>query len=232
MILPRWDALPDSLRVAEVRPYYDQLYRKRFQLVFKHMFDLLASATLIVLLSPVLAVVSYKIYKSDKGPVYFRQRRVTTLGREFFIFKFRTMVMDAQARGPQLTMQNDTRITPIGKKLRARRLDEIPQLFNIFRGEMSFVGTRPEVPHYVEQYTPEMMATLLMPAGLTSSASVTFKDEDEVHAAHPDMPTDEVYIQYILPKKMELNLNSIANFSLWSDFHVLLDTLRSVLLKS
>lgn len=227
----KWENLPEQMQNEAVRPYYDHLRTKSFQLFLKRLFDIVASLLLIVLLSPVMLVVSIAIVAQSGRPVFFRQRRVTSYGREFGIFKFRTMVRDAQQRGPQLTAQDDDRITPIGKKLRARRLDEIPQLFNILVGDMSFVGTRPEVPNYVAQYTPEMMATLLLPAGLTSAASISFKDEDIVHAAHPELAMDEVYLRYILPEKMLINLEAVRQFSLWGDVRVLMDTLRSVLIR-
>lgn len=232
MMLPAWDDLPDSLRLPEVHEYYDILRKKRGQLFIKRLFDVLASLILIVLTSPILLYVSLKIRNEDDGPVFFRQRRVTALAKEFDIYKFRTMVPDAQSRGPQLTSQGDDRITPIGKKLRERRLDEIPQLFNILRGEMTFVGTRPEVPRFVQAYTPQMMATLLLPAGLTSSASVAFKDEDAVYAVYPHMDQDTAYVNHVLPIKMKYNLEALSTFSLITDCRILLNTVKSVLLRA
>lgn len=230
-MLPEWESIPTRLQIPEVRPYFELLRGKRFQLLIKRLFDLFVSMVLILLFSPIILVVSCLIYREDKGPVFFRQCRSTALGKEFKVIKFRTMKQEQQTKALQLTLQNDNRITFIGKKIRARRLDEIPQLFNIFLGEMSFVGTRPEVPYYVASYTPEMMATLLLPAGLTSEASIAFRNEDTIYADHPQLHPDEVYMKYILPKKMEYNLESLAHFSLWRDCKVLLETLRSVMFK-
>lgn len=232
MIVRKWDTLPAAMRTDVVRPYHAYLSSKAPQLCVKRIFDVVAAGALILFLLPIMAVVATLILLHDGRPVLFKQERVTSYGRVFHIFKFRTMVKNAQALGPQVTAKNDTRITPIGKKLRDRRLDEIPQLFNIFRGEMTFVGTRPEVPRYVAQYTLEMYATLLMPAGLTSAASVAFRDEDSIYVAHSELSTDEVYWRYILPEKMRINLGAIRQFSLCSDVNVLLNTLRSVLFRS
>ncbi len=232
MILRKWEDLPEQMQNDVVKPYYDHLRTKRYQILIKRMFDLLASITLLVLLSPVLIAVSVVIVLQSGRPVFFRQKRVTLYGREFRIFKFRTMVADAQTRGPQLTTKDDDRITSIGKRLRDRRLDEIPQLFNILLGDMSFVGTRPEVPRFVELYTPEMLATLLLPAGLTSVASIQFKDENAMYVLHPELDQDTTYVRFILPCKMEHNLKALASFSLMSDAKVLFDTFKSVLLKT
>lgn len=227
-----WEKLPEQMRNDAVKPYYDYLCTKRFQLFIKRLFDILASLVLIVLLSPVMLVIAAAIVVQSGRPVFFRQKRITQYGGEFRIFKFRTMVADAQTRGPQLTSKDDDRITLIGSKLRNRRLDEIPQLFNIILGEMSFVGTRPEVSRFVEHYTLEMRATLLVPAGLTSRASIAFKEEDSVYAEHTELDQDDVYIKYVLPRKMQYNLAALAQFSLVSELQVLLDTLKSVLFSS
>lgn len=232
MILRSWEKLPEQMRNDAVKPYYDYLCTKRFQLFIKRLFDILASLVLIVLLSPVMLVVAAAIVVQSGRPVFFRQKRVTQYGREFRIFKFRTMVTDAQTRGPQVTSRQDNRITPIGRGLRKRRLDEIPQLINILLGDMSFVGTRPEVPRYVKHYTHEMMATLLLPAGLTSRTSVSFKDEEMIYSIHPEESPDNIYVSHILSPKMRLNLEAVSSFSLLSDVEVLFTTLRSVLFSS
>ena len=181
---------------------------------------------LIVLLSPVMLILAVAIKLDSPGTVMFRQVRVTQYGKEFRIFKFRTMVQNAQQLGTQVTVKGDSRITRMGHFLRKCRLDELPQLFNILLGEMSFVGTRPEVPKYVSRYTPEMMATLLLPAGVTSQASIQYKDEDRLLENAQD--ADKTYVEQVLPGKMEYNLKSILEFSLWKDFKTMIDTVVAV----
>ena len=176
-MLKNWNRLPEYMRTDEVRPYYDLLQRKKLSLFFKRVFDIVVSLIMIILCSPILLIISILIVKDSKGGVFYRQERVTQYGRVFRIFKFRTMVQNADQMGTQVTVSNDSRITKIGSKLRNCRLDELPQLFNIFLGDMTFVGTRPESVHYVKSYTKEMYATLLLPAGVTSEASIQYKDE-------------------------------------------------------
>ena len=190
------------------------------------MFDLILSCVLIVLLSPVMLILAVAIKLDSRGTVMFRQVRVTQYGKEFRIFKFRTMVQNAQQLGTQVTVKGDNRITRMGHLLRKCRLDELPQLFNILLGEMSFVGTRPEVPKYVSRYTPEMMATLLLPAGVTSQASIQYKDEDRLLENAQD--ADKTYVEQVLPGKMEYNLKSILEFSIWKDFKTMIDTVVAV----
>ena len=190
------------------------------------MFDLILSCVLIVLLSPVMLILAVAIKLDSPGTVMFRQVRVTQYGKEFRIFKFRTMVQNAQQLGTQVTVKGDNRITRMGHLLRKCRLDELPQLFNILLGEMSFVGTRPEVPKYVSRYTPEMMATLLLPAGVTSQASIQSKDEDRLLENAQD--ADKTYVEQVLPGKMEYNLKSILEFSIWKDFKTMIDTVVAV----
>lgn len=190
------------------------------------MFDLILSCVLIVLLSPVMLILAVAIKLDSPGTVMFRQVRVTQYGKEFRIFKFRTMVQNAQQLGTQVTVKGDNRITRMGHLLRKCRLDELPQLFNILLGEMSFVGTRPEVPKYVSRYTPEMMATLLLPAGVTSQASIQYKDEDRLLENAQD--ADKTYVEQVLSGKMEYNLKSILEFSIWKDFKTMIDTVVAV----
>ena len=191
------------------------------------MFDILLSLVLLVLLSPVMLILALAIRLDSPGEVLFRQVRVTQYGQEFRIFKFRTMVANAQQLGTQVTVQGDMRITRVGKLLRKCRLDELPQLLNILMGQMSFVGTRPEVPRYVRQYTPQMLATLLLPAGVTSQASIRYKDEDRLLDSSAD--PDRTYVEQVLPGKMEYNLNSLLDFSLWQDFKTMVQTVGAVL---
>ena len=226
-MLKRWEQLPQELQNDSVRPYYEALSRKRGQLLLKRVFDILLSLVLLVLLSPVMLILALAIRLDSPGEVLFRQVRVTQYGQEFRIFKFRTMVANAQQLGTQVTVQGDMRITRVGKLLRKCRLDELPQLLNILMGQMSFVGTRPEVPRYVRQYTPQMLATLLLPAGVTSQASIRYKDEDRLLDSSAD--PDRTYVEQVLPGKMEYNLNSLLDFSLWQDLKTMVQTVGAVL---
>ena len=226
-MLKRWEQLPQELQNDSVRPYYEALSRKRGQLLLKRVFDILLSLVLLVLLSPVMLILALAIRLDSPGEVLFRQVRVTQYGQEFRIFKFRTMVANAQQLGTQVTVQGDMRITRVGKLLRKCRLDELPHLLNILMGQMSFVGTRPEVPRYVRQYTPQMLATLLLPAGVTSQASIRYKDEDRLLDSSAD--PDRTYVEQVLPGKMEYNLNSLLDFSLWQDLKTMVQTVGAVL---
>lgn len=193
--------------------------------------DVFLSFVLTVLLSPVMLAIALAIKAEDGGPVFYRQERITTYGRKFRIFKFRTMVTDADKRGPLITGKSDDRITKMGHKLRKCRLDELPQLLNILAGEMSFVGTRPEVERYVDCYTDEMMATLLLPAGVTSMASMAYKDEDTVmaHYLEKGETVDDVYVRRILPKKMRYNLEYLKSVGIMEDLKIMVKTVLEVL---
>lgn len=227
MMLRKWEDLPQEMRTEEVRPYYDLLRKKQGSLLCKRLFDILASLVLLVLLSPVFLVLAIAIKLDSHGPVFYRQVRVTQYGREFRIFKFRTMVQNADRIGSQVTVSGDSRITRVGKVIRSCRLDEVGQLLNVLGGSMSFVGTRPEVPTYVARYTPEMMATLLLPAGVTSEASIRYKDEAELLDKAEDV--DETYVQQVLPGKMAYNLASIRRFGLGQELLTMLRTVKAVL---
>lgn len=226
-MLKNWNELPEYMRTNEVRPYYDLLQRKKLSLFFKRVFDIVVSLIMIILCSPILLIISILIVKDSKGGVFYRQERVTQYGRVFRIFKFRTMVQNADQIGTQVTVSNDSRITKIGSKLRDCRLDELPQLFNIFLGDMTFVGTRPESVHYVKSYTNEMYATLLLPAGVTSEASIQYKDEADLLDQADDV--DSVYINEVLPEKMKYNLNSIKEFSFFKEIATMFRTVFAVL---
>lgn len=219
MILRKWEELPDEMRTEAVRPYYEILTKKRGSLVLKRCFDVVVSAIMLIMLSPLFLVLAIAIKLDTPGPVFYRQVRVTQYGKEFRIFKFRSMVSNADKIGTQVTVGNDSRITRVGRAIRKCRLDEICQLIDVFRGTMTFVGTRPEVPRYVESYTPEMMATLLLPAGVTSLASIMYKDEDSLLADAKNV--DETYTQIVLPEKMRYNLETLRNFSFWGDIRVM-----------
>lgn len=226
MLMKAFERLPEEFKCDEVRPYYDILKKKGFSLFLKRVFDIIVSALLIIILALPMAVIGIVIKASSKGPVIYRQERVTTLGKRFTILKFRSMRTDADKVGTLVTCDGDDRITPIGKFLRRFRLDELPQLFNVLSGSMTIVGTRPEVPKYVKAYTPEMMATLLLPAGVTSPASIKFKDEAELLKKSSDI--DEQYIRVILPQKMEYNLQYISDFGFRRDVSIIFKTVAEV----
>ena len=227
MILKKWEDLPDDLRTDAVRPYYDLLAKRRGSLLIKRIFDVVVSALMLLILSPVFLVLAIAIKLDSPGPVFYRQVRVTQYGKQFRIFKFRSMVSDADKRGSLVTVSGDSRITRVGHFIRSCRLDELCQLIDIFRGTMTFVGTRPEVPKYVAAYTPEMMATLLLPAGVTSEASIRYKDEAELLDAADDV--DAVYIRDVLPGKMKYNLDALKSFSFFSDIATMFRTVFAVL---
>ena len=226
-ILPKWEELPDDIRTEVVRPYYDALSKRKAGLFFKRLFDIFAALDLIILLGIPMLIIAIMIKSDSKGPVFFRQERVTSYGAKFRIHKFRTMVNNADKIGSSVTVDNDNRITKVGSKLRNHRLDEFPQLFDVLSGDMSFVGTRPEVVKYVDRYSDEMKATLLMPAGITSIASIEYKDEAELLDKAED--ADEVYIKEILPAKMKFNLKSVKEFGFFKDIGVLFKTVAAVL---
>lgn len=226
-MLKQWDDLPAFMRVPEVRPYWEVLNRKRGQLVLKRIFDLVVSVILLIILAIPMAIIALMIKKEDPGPALYRQERVTTYGKHFRIHKFRTMVVNADKIGTAVTVGADPRITRIGAKLRRVRLDELPQVFDVIKGDMSFVGTRPEAVKYVERYKPEFNATLLMPAGITSEASIRFKDEDKLLNAADDV--DEVYVNQVLPAKMKWNLESIERFRFLREILTMFRTVFAVL---
>lgn len=219
--------LPQKMQNRQVWQYYKKLQKKQKSLVIKRTFDAAVSSVLIVLLCPVLLIISVMIKLDSRGPVIFRQERVTQYGRRFQIYKFRTMIDHADRKGTQVTLLEDNRITRVGNKLRKYRLDELPQLFNVWLGDMSFVGTRPEVVKYVSRYSDEMWATLLMPAGITSIASIEYMDEAELLSDAED--ADETYMNIILPEKMKYNLKELREFSCLSDLIVMIRTLAAVI---
>ncbi len=226
-MLRRWEDLPGFMRVPEVRPYWEALNKKRGQLALKRAFDVIVAWIMLVFLAIPMAVIAIAIKLDSRGPVFYRQERVTAYGRKFRIHKFRTMVNNADKIGSTVTVGNDSRITKVGSKLRNLRLDELPQLFDVISGNMSFVGTRPEAVKYVRQYTPEMFATLLLPAGITSEASIEYKDEAELLDAAEDV--DKVYVEKVLPGKMSYNLQSVEKFSVCREIRTMLRTVFAVL---
>lgn len=230
MILKEFKELPKEMQNDSVLKYYDILKQKKIMLLLKRFLDFIGSLILLILLSPILIILAILIKIDSKGPVFYRQERVTTNGKTFKIVKFRTMIQDADKRGTLITGKQDSRITRIGNKIRKCRLDELPQLINILKGEMSFVGTRPEVKKYVDMYTDEMKATLLMPAGVTSMASIKFKDEDEIISKQTKSgkTVDEAYVNDILPEKMKWNLEYIKKFSILEDIKICIETIGKV----
>ena len=228
-MLKKWEELPAFMQTEEVRPYYEKLKNKQFSLSVKRVFDFTVSSIMLVILSPALLILALLIRKDSEGPVFYRQERITQYGRKFRIYKFRTMVVNADRIGSLVTVGEDPRITKIGKKLRGCRLDELPQLINIWKGEMTFVGTRPEVEKYVKRYTPEMMASLLLPAGVTSEASIQYKDEDKLLADVSGEDADRVYIEKILPEKMKWNLEEIRKFGFFSEIGTIVKTVVAVM---
>ena len=223
----KWNDLPKEMQVEQVKKYYEILQCHKGSLLAKRIFDIIVASLLVVILSPILLFLSILIKIDSPGPVMFRQVRVTTYGKPFRIFKFRTMVNNADKIGTQVTTKGDSRVTRMGKMLRGCRLDELPQLFNVLKGEMSFVGTRPEVEKYVAHYTEEMRATLLMPAGITARASIEYKDEERLLESAEN--ADEVYIHQVLPEKMKYNLRAIEKFSFWDDIKTMFATVIAVI---
>ena len=223
----KWEDLPEFVKCDEVKEYYNILSRKKVSLILKRGFDLVAGVGgLVVTVIPML-VIGIKIATESEGGVFYRQERVTIYGKKFKIHKFRTMVANADKIGSAVTVSGDNRITPTGAFLRKYRLDELPQVFDILSGNMSFVGTRPEVVKYVKKYKPEYFATLLLPAGITSEASIKYKDEAELLDAAEDV--DEVYITKVLPEKMKYNLSSIRKFSFLGEIATMIKTVFAVL---
>lgn len=227
MFLCKWEDLPDYMQNEQVRIYYDVLSKKKLSLFLKRVTDIILALLLIVALAIPMLIIAVLIKCDSKGDIIFKQVRVTTYGKQFKILKFRTMVQDAESKGNLLTEANDSRITRTGGFLRKYRLDEFPQVFNVLVGDMSFVGTRPEVPKYVNMYTPDMYATLLTPAGITSMASISFKDNDELFT-DPSL-VDKNYMEIILPQKMELNLDYYNKFNVLYDLKVMFKTVGGVL---
>ena len=226
MKLIKWKELPPEMQTDSVRKYYDILAKRKGSLFVKRVFDVVCSLILLVILSPVFLILAIAIKIDSPGPVFYRQERITQYGRKFRIHKFRTMVQFAD-KGSQVTVNNDSRITRVGRIIRRYRLDEIPQLLDTIKGDITLVGVRPESPRFVAEYTEEMMATLLLPAGVTSLASIYYKDEAKLLDGAED--TDKVYIEKILPGKMYYNLKSIEQFSFWGDIRIMFMTVFAVL---
>ncbi|MEH2947339.1 sugar transferase [Sporofaciens sp. JLR.KK001] len=223
----KWDNLPEFMKCDEVRMYYDILVKKKLSITLKRIFDVVMAVVLLVILVIPMLVIAIMIKLDSSGPVFYRQERVTAYGKKFKIHKFRTMVNNADKIGASVTVNGDVRITKMGRKIRNLRIDEIPQLIDVISGDMSFVGTRPEAVKYVEKYKPEYNATLLMPAGITSEASIRYKDEDKLLNTAYD--ADRVYVEQVLPEKMKWNLNSIERFSILREILTIFRTVSAIL---
>ena len=228
MRLKQWEDLPEKMKNDKVLPYYDIIKKKTASLLWKRVFDICLSVVLLVVLSCLFLILAILIKRDSCGPVLYRQTRITQFYRPFTIYKFRTMTDHGEQMGALVTTQNDMRITKIGKKIRKYRLDELPQLVNVLKGDMTFVGTRPEVLKYVECYDEEMYATLLMPAGITSLASIRFKDEEKILSAYSEQEIDKAYQSVILPKKMQYNLDYLRKFSFFYDLQLCFQTIIAV----
>ena len=227
IVMKAFDKLPSEFQNPEVRRYYDMLQKKQASVVLKRAFDIFVALLMLVFLILPIAFIAVAVKLDSKGPVMFRQERVTKYGKTFRIFKFRTMVVNAESLGSLVTTDSDSRVTRIGRKLRKYRLDELPQVFNVLGGSMSFVGTRPEVVRYVNAYEDVYYATLLLPAGITSLTSIMYKDEEKLLASNEN--PDEVYIGQILPEKMKYNLEYLENFGFLSDIGLMFKTVKEVL---
>ena len=225
-MLTSWDRLPDYMKIAEVKPYYDILNQRRFSLLVKRVFDCVVALILLIILAVPMVIIAVWIKADSDGPVFYRQERVTKDGKHFKIHKFRTMVTNADQIGTAVTVNKDKRITRVGEKLRSLRLDELPQVLDVLSGNMSFVGTRPEAVKYVEQYRPEYYATLLLPAGITSEASIRYKDETKLLSDAENV--DRVYLELVLPDKMRWNLEEIKRFSILRELGTMFRTVAAV----
>lgn len=225
MLIRKWEKLPDELKTEEVRPYWEKLRKRNWNLFWKRAFDVVVSLLMLIVLSPMFLILTIAIKVDSKGPVFYRQARITQYGKEFKIHKFRSMTVGAD-KGSLVTVKDDVRITKVGKFIRKCRLDEISQLIDVLQGNMSFVGTRPEVKKYVEQYTSEMKASLLLPAGITSEASILYKDEAELLDEAED--ADKVYVEEVLPAKMYYNLKELTKEGAFHDIKVMFMTVFAV----
>lgn len=205
----------------------DVLARRKPQLIAKRAMDIVLSACALAILWPLLLLIALAIWIDDPGPVFYRQVRVGRDGKTFRIFKFRSMVMDADKKGLAITVGRDSRITRVGAVLRKTKLDELAQLLNVLFGQMSFVGPRPEVPKYVELYTPYQRQVLLVRPGITDYASIAYRNENDLLADAPNPET--MYIEQIMPDKIELNMKYLREISPLADIRLILKTIVAVI---
>lgn len=195
----------------------------------KRIFDFFLALLGLSLLWPVLILIGFAIKSDDGGPVLFRQIRIGLHGRPFHILKFRTMRATTDSNQPSITASGDARITAVGQRLRRAKIDELPQLWNVLKGEMSLVGPRPEVPQYVAMYSEAQRAVLLLQPGITDEASIAFRDEEKLLAAAPDR--EQFYLEYCVPRKIALNLAYAKRANILRDLGVIGRTFGSVWLR-
>ena len=222
-----YENLPKSMKNEYTKQYVNLLNNSKFSLCVKRVFDVVVSFIILLLLSPFFLILAAAIKIDSKGPVFYRQIRVGRYNEDFKIFKFRTMVQDADKIGLPLTVGDDPRVTRVGHLIRKLRLDEFSQLLNVLNGTMSLVGPRPEVRKYVDAYTDEYMATLLIRPGITATSSIAFKDEDKILNSADN--AEEVYVEKILPPKMKYNLEYMKNITLLNDIKIMFQTVGAVL---
>lgn len=225
----KFNELPKIMQTKEVKPYYEIIKKRWLSLAIIRAVDIILAVITLIITSPIFLILSITIKLTDKGSIFFKQTRITRYCKKFTILKFRTMVTNAEKIGPSNTVKDDNRITKIGKFMRKTKLDELPQLLNVIKGDMSFVGARPLVEKHVAGYTPEMYATLLTRAGITSLASIAYKDEESLLEDCPDI--DKTYIEKVLPPKMKINIDNINRFSVRHNIYVMLYTFTSVFFK-
>jgi len=207
---------------------FDEIFeKKKLQLAMKRVFDIIVSFIGLIVLTPIILIIGMAIKIDSKGPVFFKQVRVGKDGKEFRIFKFRTMVVDAEKKGMQITVGKDSRITKVGNFLRKSKLDELPQLINVLVGNMSFVGPRPEVPKYVAMYDEEQRAILKVRPGITDLASIEYKDENYLLSLSEN--PEKIYIEEIVPKKIYLNSKYLQEISLLYDVKIIIRTIIAII---
>ena len=203
------------------------LEKRKVHLALKRLMDVVISGGALLVIWPVLLLIALAIRIDDPGPVFYRQVRVGKDGKEFRIYKFRTMVVDADKKGLAITVGRDNRITRVGRILRKTKLDELAQLINVFTGEMSFVGPRPEVPKYVNLYTPYQRQVLLVRPGITDYASIAYRNENDLLEGAED--PERMYIETIMPDKIELNMKYLHEISPLADIRLIISTIIAVI---
>lgn len=223
MFITRFEELPKEMQNSAVKEYAVLLSGKKGTLLAKRILEFLLCGLVFLITLPLFLAIAAGVGLTSEGPVFFRQERVGRDMKPFFILKFRTMIKDADRQGIQLTTGNDSRITGFGRLLRKTNLDEMPQILNVLKGEMSIIGTRPEVRRYVAHYTDEMYATLLLAPGMLSDASVKYKDENSLLTGVEN--PQEIYLRKILPDKMRYNLAYLKNISVNTDIHIIFNSI-------
>lgn len=227
MYVKQFEKLPTAFQKSEIKPYFDYLQTRRGSLIAKRVIDIFVAILVLTVLSPIMLLSALLIKITTKGPLFYLQERVGLYGKPFHIYKFRTMVVNADKIGAQITVgERDPRITRVGRILRTTRIDEFPQMLNVLKGDMTIIGTRPEVPRYVKEYSDEMMASLLMQPGASGVASIAYRYENEMLKDKED--PEQYYIQTILPDKMRINLDYLKKFSIWQDLWLMLRTVGCV----